>query len=54
MCVGCISQIECIELIKKAMQANSSLVYVSSETLSRMFAAKKDHLVKQVKLHILI
>lgn len=48
ICVGCISQTECIGPIKKAMQANSNLVYVSSETLSRMFMAKKDFLVKQV------
>jgi len=42
------SQTECIGPMKKAMQENSSLVYVSSETLSRLFAAKKDNLVKQV------
>lgn len=42
------SQTECIGPMKKAMQENSSLIYVSSETLSRMFAAKKDNLVKQV------
>jgi len=34
--------------MKKAMQENASLIFVTSETLSRMFAAKKDYLVKQV------
>ena len=47
-CVNSISQTECLAPMKQAMRQYNDIIGIASETLSRIFAGKKDSLVKQV------
>ncbi|CAH0774017.1 unnamed protein product [Bemisia tabaci] len=47
VCVWTLSQTDCLGPMKKAMSSYSELINISCETLSRIFSAKKDTLVKQ-------
>ncbi|KAI5693331.1 hypothetical protein M8J75_013933 [Diaphorina citri] len=46
-CVGSMSQVDCIGPIKYVLTSHQSLLSLTAETLARIFAAKKDKIVKQ-------
>uniref|UniRef100_A0A8D8RF25 DnaJ homolog subfamily C member 13 n=1 Tax=Cacopsylla melanoneura TaxID=428564 RepID=A0A8D8RF25_9HEMI len=46
-CVASMSQVDCIGPIKYVLTSHQSLLSLTAETLARIFAAKKDKIVKQ-------
>ncbi|KAL1448838.1 hypothetical protein WDU94_000093, partial [Cyamophila willieti] len=46
-CVASMSQVDCIGSIKYVLTSHPSLLSLTAETLARIFAAKKDKIVKQ-------
>uniref|UniRef100_A0AAR5P1B7 J domain-containing protein n=2 Tax=Dendroctonus ponderosae TaxID=77166 RepID=A0AAR5P1B7_DENPD len=47
LCVGAIAETQCMQPLKKAMQARKDMTAVACEALSRLFSNSQDQLVKQ-------